>query len=140
MKYENLTFEEMTDKLRSAAASARPCRMINESDNPNGEGVKSLTYVKIDANSIATGRLTADKILFKSEFKGEFKEQSPVRIKKVIFNNPATVVFWEDGTKTVVKAYDEEFDKEKGLAMAIIKKLHNNKGNFNDLFRKWIPE
>lgn len=59
-------------------------------------------------------------------------------IKEVIFNDPATIVIWQDGTKTVVKAYDEEFDKEKGLAMAIIKKLHNNKGNFNDLFRKWI--
>lgn len=136
MKYDNLTFEEMADNLRSAVASTKPCRIINESDNPNGEGVKSFTYVKIDANSIATGRLTADRILFK----GEFEEQSPVRIKKVVFNNPATIVFWEDGTKTVVKAYDEEFDKEKGLAMAIIKKLHNNKGNFNNLFRKWIPE
>lgn len=61
-------------------------------------------------------------------------------ISKVYFNDPATVVLWKDGTKTVVKAYDEEFDKEKGLAMAIVKKLHNNKGNFNDLFRKWIPE
>ena len=44
-------------------------------------------------------------------------------IKKVIFNDPATIILWEDGTKTVVKAHDkDQFDKEKGLAMAIVKK------------------
>lgn len=45
-------------------------------------------------------------------------------IKKVIFNKPATIVYWSDGTKTVVKCgKDDEWDKEKGLAMAISKKL-----------------
>ena len=44
-------------------------------------------------------------------------------IKNVIFNDPATIVFWKDGTKTVVKCQDgDEFDPEKGLAMAIAKK------------------
>ena len=40
-------------------------------------------------------------------------------IKKVIFNDPATIVFWNDGTKTIVQAHGETFDPEKGLAMAI---------------------
>lgn len=40
-------------------------------------------------------------------------------IKKVIFNDPATIIFWNDGTKTVVQARGEAFDPEKGLAMAI---------------------
>ena len=44
-------------------------------------------------------------------------------IIEVIFNNPATIVYWSDGTKTVVKACDKDtFDKETGLAMAIAKK------------------
>ena len=34
------------------------------------------------------------------------------KIKKVIFNDPATIIFWNDGTKTVVKANDEQFDLE----------------------------
>ena len=61
-------------------------------------------------------------------------------IKDVVFNDPATIVFWSDDTKTVVKAHNEEFDPEKGLAMAICKKILGNKGNFNNLFKKWIPE
>lgn len=41
-------------------------------------------------------------------------------IKKVIFNDPATIVFWKDGTKTIVKCQEgAAFDPEKGLAMAI---------------------
>lgn len=58
-------------------------------------------------------------------------------IKKVIFNEPATIVFWGDGTKTVVKCHDEQFDKEKGLAMAIVKKLLGNKGNYFNLIKKY---
>lgn len=61
-------------------------------------------------------------------------------IKDVIFNNPATIVIWADGTKTVVKAENEVFDPEKGLAMAISKKFFGNKGNYFKVFKKWIPE
>lgn len=64
-------------------------------------------------------------------------------IKDVIFNNPATIVYWVDGTKTVVKAHNENFDPEKGLAMAICKRfLGSNKSgsNFNNIFKKWLPE
>lgn len=59
-------------------------------------------------------------------------------IENVIFNDPATIVFWDDGTKTVVKADDEPFDKEKGLAMAISKKFYGNKGRYFNEFKKWI--
>lgn len=60
-----------------------------------------------------------------------------IHIDKVIFNAPATIVFWKDGTKTVVKAgKDEYFDKEKGLAMAISKKVLGNKGNYYNTFKK----
>ena len=46
-----------------------------------------------------------------------------MKIKMVTYNDPATIVFWTDGTKTVVKVADgETFDKEVGLAMAIAEK------------------
>lgn len=46
-------------------------------------------------------------------------------IQRVIFNGPATIVFWYDGTKTVVKCGSGDvFDREKGLGMAIMKKLY----------------
>ena len=62
-------------------------------------------------------------------------------IEKVVFNNPATIVLWKDGTKTVVKCQaGDEYSKETGLAMCIAKKCLGNEGNFNNVFRKWIPD
>lgn len=64
-----------------------------------------------------------------------------VEITKVIFNNPATIVFWSDGKKTMVKcAGDEAFDEEKGLAMAISKRVLGNRGNYYNEFKKWLPK
>lgn len=62
------------------------------------------------------------------------------RIRKVIFNDPATIILWSDGSKTVVKAENEEFDPEKGLAMAISKKALGNEGNYYNVFKKWLQK
>lgn len=73
----------------------------------------------------------------------EYKEKNMKlpKIEKVIFNDPATIVFWADGTKTVVKNTDKKkFDPEKGLAMAITKKALGNEGNYYNELRKWLPE
>lgn len=60
-------------------------------------------------------------------------------IDKVIFNNPATIILWKDGTKTVVKCQKgETFDEEKGLAIAIAKRVLGDKGNFNEVFKKYV--
>ena len=76
-------------------------------------------------------------ILNKIYGSGAFRKEPLIQIDKVIFNDPATIVFWKDGTKTVVKAgNDEYFDKEKGLAMAISKKVLGNKGNYYNAFKK----
>lgn len=59
-------------------------------------------------------------------------------IKKVIFNPPATIVYWYNGEKTVVKCdASEMFDPEKGLAMAFVKYFFNNHGYYNDVMKKF---
>lgn len=65
----------------------------------------------------------------------------PMKIKRVYFNNPVTVVIWEDGTKTIVRCQEGDvYSKETGLALCIAKKALGNKSNFNDVFHKYIPE
>lgn len=60
-------------------------------------------------------------------------------IDDVIFNEPATIVKWADGTKTVVKAQEnDKYDKVKGLALAFVRKATGNKGNYYDIFDKWV--
>ena len=62
-------------------------------------------------------------------------------INKAIFNDPATIVFWSDGTKTVVKTRgNDKFDPEKGLAMAISKKYMGDEDGLYKEFKKWLPE
>ena len=70
-----------------------------------------------------------------------FRYHTRYHIKDVIFHDPATIVLWEDGTKTVVKCQnDDRYDPEKGLAMCIAKKVLGNKGNYYNTFTKWLPE
>lgn len=60
-------------------------------------------------------------------------------IKHVIFNDPATIVIWQDGTKTVTKCHpDDSYDKEKGLMACIIKYLTGNTGRWNEILKDWI--
>ena len=58
--------------------------------------------------------------------------------KRVIFNDPATIVFWQDGTKTIVKCSDRDsYDKKKGVAMCFVKKMFGNSGKYYDIFKQW---
>ena len=66
---------------------------------------------------------------------------STLKIKNVIFNDPATIVFWEDGVKTVVKCQKgDKFDPEKGLALAISKRVLGNNYIWHGRFMKWLPK
>lgn len=59
--------------------------------------------------------------------------------ESIIFNGPATIIKWTDGSKTVVKTQNNEpFDPEKGIAMAFLKKIFGNKGNYNTKLKKYI--
>jgi hypothetical protein len=57
-------------------------------------------------------------------------------VKQVIFSNPATIIIWTDGTKTVVKAINEPFDEEKGFAMAYLKKMYGHRNTYIKIIKK----
>ena len=61
-----------------------------------------------------------------------------VYITKVIYQNPATIVFWSDGTKTVSKCHaNDVYSKETGLAICVLKKIVGST-KVHDLFEDWI--
>lgn len=71
---------------------------------------------------------------FKLMTKGLFKSD----IKQVIYNNPATIVYFTDGSKIVVKTMEgDEFNEEVGLAMAVMKKIFGSSTAFKKFARKW---
>ena len=53
--------------------------------------------------------------------------------------NPATVVYWDDGTKTVVKCQPGDvFSAETGLTTAMLKKYMGNDNTFNRVINEWL--
>ena len=77
----------------------------------------------------------------KEDTKMNTKKSVYYPIKKVIFNPPATIVFWKNGSKTVVKAQGEVFDPEKGLAMAVSRHYLCdicNLTRFDGVFKKYL--
>lgn len=113
----------------------------------NGTGVKIPVKVT-EIESCGYPRsvtYTCEEIVLCSNDHASLKNNSQlainITIEKVIFNDPATIVFWSDGTKTVVKTQNgEKFDPEKGLAMAIAKRAFGNKGNYFNHISKWVDK
>ena len=56
-----------------------------------------------------------------------------LQVRDVIFNPPATIVFWEDGMKTIVKcSKDDAYDPERGFELAFLKRVLGG-GAANDI-------
>ena len=90
-------------------------------------------------------RITNDSCCYANQAKeildATYGKRSGYTIKKVIFNPPATVVYWSDCTKTVVKCnVNDIFDPEKGLAMAIAKRCAGNTSAYYAEIRHWVAE
>lgn len=82
-----------------------------------------------------------DRVMEEAAKKKEETTMTAASIKNVIFNPPATIVFWTDGSKTVVKCNaKDEFDPEKGLTMAIAKRCAGNSDDFYKEIKKWVEK
>lgn len=57
----------------------------------------------------------------------------------VIFHFPATIVYWDDGDKTIVKCQPgDTFSAEAGLTAAMLKKYMGNDNTFNKVINEWL--
>lgn len=85
--------------------------------------------------------LTDSELISKKNSKEIYNKRIFSEIKDIIINDPATIILWKDGTKTVVKCQPvDTFDPEKGIAMAILKKLYGNSGFYKDIFEPAIEK
>ena len=114
---------------RPVAGAYRPCDFkVSLSGRFNNNAARQINFYRL-TNSLA------DKL------NGKTRNANPPTIKNVIFNDPATIVFWTDNTKTVVKCQEgEKFDPEKGITMAFFKKTHGNKGSYFNDIKKWADK
>lgn len=95
---------------------------------------ENVLHSNAGLNTVRIGKAVSDGFI--DGVKG-----NKITIKDVMFKPPATVVFWSDGSKTVVKTQkDDKYDPEKGLAMAISKRFLGNSGRYYNVFDKWLEK
>lgn len=88
--------------------------------------------------------MIADTIVTKEIVKtlfGDNKDNNSEELdfEDIIINPPATIVKWDDGTKTVVKCQNGDvYDAEKGIALCFMKKMFNNKSSYNEVIKEAI--
>ena len=124
---------ELTNEKKSTVCKWGPYKVKITDNSSDGLGCK------INLKNEEGGCWMA---LFNKFLEKEKRDQASIKfgvpkIQKVMFRDPATIVFWKDGTKTVVKAHNEQYDPEKGLAMAISKKALGNDRGYYKTFQKW---
>lgn len=62
---------------------------------------------------------------------------SELKVEKIITNGPATIVFWNDRTKTIVKRdIDDEDDLYDAVANALAKKIFGSTSKFHKIIDK----
>jgi hypothetical protein len=102
-----------------------------------------LAFGPCDLTSDRDGnwRIRSGALYPRREGKKTASATNTAAIKDVIFAPPATIVYWSDGSKTVVKCSEKDvFDPEKGLAMAIAKRCGGNKGSYYKEIQSWVEK
>lgn len=102
-----------------------------------------LVFGPCDLTSDRDGnwRIRSGALYPRREGKKTASATNTAAIKDVIFAPPATIVYWSDGSKTVVKCSEKDvFDPEKGLAMAIAKRCGGNKGSYYKEIQNWVEK
>lgn len=107
----------------------------------NKEAIREVSYVILQGDSMSDFIVESDRLLIKGHSKNELYRSHKEEIKRVIFNEPYTIVLWTNGAKTIVRAQDgEPYDKEKGLAMCFAKYALGNTYRYFDFFKEVCDE
>lgn len=84
-----------------------------------------------------------DSVIYEMEKQRKFAEigtdeMKNVEVKKIIFNNFKTIVFWNDGTKTIVSMSQEErnFDPEDAFRAAYTKKMYGTNSKIKRVIKE----
>ena len=88
---------------------------------------KNTITIKYDNSTPCTDDCTCSRNKDDNTLNSEDTSDILDDIKQVIFNDPATIVTFSDGTKVCVKANEnDKFSKEVGLMYALVKRLYAN--------------
>lgn len=88
-----------------------------------------------------TSKIVAETKKTRTDYDKFYIATKNITIKKVIYADPATIIYWSDGVKTVVKCQEgDTYSKEIGFVMCYLKRLLGNGNQFNKQIKKWVTE
>ena len=143
--YNSITPMEIADIVYQEEGKCmkfKECLKCTHADNPwrcaacyNGNMFVPIEHtIKTEYHTI--GRRSGKNMAVNEYLNMLYGTKALPRIKDVIFNDPATIVIWEDGSKTIVKVMEgDKFDPHTGLAQAISKKALGD--DYKKEFKKW---
>lgn len=151
---DNVAFHKPTDSslmtgkicaILEQAGPSEPCRYryVIIGDDSSGYSVGEDHIVRL---SKQTEYFIDQKKLIRSALNSVYgansvymSEKAKDLIDRVIFHDPATIIYWKDGTKTVVKCKEgEKFDKAIGFVMALLK--HESGKDFHAILKEWTSD
>lgn len=116
--YNNCIDKVSYDTCSCSANAISGSTVLGHAFTQNNNGVLS--------NAVYIGRqyLKKHKLPGDIRFVDDNGKLEQMYIKQVIYRNPATIVFWSDGSKTVCKCSGgDKYNPETGLAICILKKM-----------------
>lgn len=94
----------------------------NKNVKPKESKETKKPIVKIEPKKVAT------PTFYSKRNETKFTPLYMPRIREVMFNNPATICWFEDNSKTVaIAGHGDKYDKETGLAICMLKRVLGNK-------------
>lgn len=112
-------------------------RVVDEIEIKKNEKPETPLHVEIHADGIPYHHIINQAL----GLEDAPTSNEPVRLDRVVYNDPATIAFWSDGTKTVVKCSPKDtYDPEKGLLLCIAKKLSDNGEDWYKKIQEKLPK
>ena len=144
---KNVPVMDMDDRDFTATLLYRMSEIVRE--HGPSHGINFSPYARfLYAGGRNNGKMWYTHELWSALKEAEDRKKSKFKldeadIAKIIYNPPATIIVWKDGTKTVVKCSDEDLDAgrispEYGIVYAIVKKILGNKGNYNNVLKRLV--
>lgn len=111
----------------------------------NAKSMKELIEVLKYANKLDGSVYSLDTL---KKLTGGTDEMKKIDVEKIIFNGPKTIVFWTDGTKTIVSISKDEakFDPEAAFCAAYTKKTFGTNSKIKRIiseksnYKEWKEE
>lgn len=144
---ELATYDPMKEYVKNdVKTQEQPCDgfKINVTMPPRFGKKLNIEELEKRMLNIGFGLHTVDpliKTVITSEKEKNIMSTINFRVKKIMHNGPATIVFWKDGTKTVVRLKDgDKYDPYAAFTAAVAKRLYGKTVKISEIVDRYSKD